>query len=312
MKIALLLFGQLRTFDICKWMIKNMIIDRYDCDVFMSIDKNNLHQHEDLNSKESTSCSKILDAINFIKPKDFYITDDSSFETNFNELYITDTCVHSTTKAENIIESDFSNSNCLKFKKIYNLDKNNLIHSTKHKNFYIKIFRQYFVLNECYKMLNNYIIKNNVKYDLIIKLRYDQFFWTNSTFLHGICEKNINNEILFNKNNELLIKNNCSKINLDMDNSEENTIKVFGGGLLSNYGYVNDQFWTHGMDLINVMSKFYENLNTIVNQMHKEFTPHTGCTPEHLFLIYLLKNNIIIKKSNFTGIFIREFENKII
>ena len=161
MKIALLLFGQLRTFDMCKRMIKNMI-NRYDCDVFMSIDKNNLHQHEDLNSKQETHDLKISDAIDFIKPKDFYITDNTTFENDYNKINITNVCVHSNKKPEELTISDFSNSDCLKFKEHYTKD-NNLVYSKRNKNFYTKIFRQYFVVNECYKMLNNYIDRNKKK-----------------------------------------------------------------------------------------------------------------------------------------------------
>ena len=100
MKIALLLFGQLRTFDMCKWMIKN-ILDRYDCDVFMSIDKNNIHQHEDLNSKQETHDLKISDAIDFIKPKDFYVTDYTSFENDYNNINLSNVCVHSNKNLNN-------------------------------------------------------------------------------------------------------------------------------------------------------------------------------------------------------------------
>jgi hypothetical protein len=161
-------------------------------------------------------------------------------------------------------------------------------------------------------LLTNYIDKNGVEYDLIIKLRYDQFFWTNDNPLHALCEKNVKNEIVYNETNKRLIEKNIQKVNLNMDIAEENTIKVFGGGLFSNYGYVNDQFWTHGMDLINIMSKFYSNLERLVNKTHQEFTPHSGCTPEHLVLVFLLENDVTIKRSNFSGIFVREFENRII
>ena len=49
MKIAILLCGQIRTFELTKWTLES-IKNKYDCDIFMGIDSNNLHQHEDLNS----------------------------------------------------------------------------------------------------------------------------------------------------------------------------------------------------------------------------------------------------------------------
>ena len=45
MKICLLLCGQLRTIELCKWLIKKSLLDKYDCDVFMSIDNNNKYQN---------------------------------------------------------------------------------------------------------------------------------------------------------------------------------------------------------------------------------------------------------------------------
>ena len=41
MKIAILLTGQLRTVDVCKYIVFNSIIKKYNTDVFLSIDINN-------------------------------------------------------------------------------------------------------------------------------------------------------------------------------------------------------------------------------------------------------------------------------
>ena len=44
MKIAILLTGQLRTWNLCKYIIKN-IQESYDTDIFLSVDLCNLEQH---------------------------------------------------------------------------------------------------------------------------------------------------------------------------------------------------------------------------------------------------------------------------
>mgnify|MGYP003349554611 CR=1 FL=1 len=51
-----------------------------------------------------------------------------------------------------------------------------------------------------YTLLKEYIEKTNIKYDIIIRLRFDQFIWTNNT--QDIFSKldKYKGQILFNKN----------------------------------------------------------------------------------------------------------------
>ena len=73
MKVALLLSGQLRTYELCKHNIKGAILDKYDTDVFMSIDKTNTYQWDYLNPTDKTEDTKIKDAIDFYKPCEYYV-----------------------------------------------------------------------------------------------------------------------------------------------------------------------------------------------------------------------------------------------
>jgi len=315
MKIAILLCGQLRTFDMCKWNVKHMLQDKYDCDVFMSIDKINIHQHENLNSKNDTNSEDIQNAVNFIKPVKYYIVDDIAFNKDFNSFNMEQRIKFPSARQQliqlnivknDILESDFSNSEYLKFKNPF-FNTNESQYSIYNNQHYIKIFRQYFIVNECYKMLVEHIIKTGTKYDLIIKLRFDQIIWSDNEYFLSICEKNITNDPIYNKFNINIIKENTLGVQLHLDNPEENTIKVFGGGIIKTYGYVNDQFWTHGMDLIQTMGKFYNTMFQLINTVHKEHMPYSGGNIEHIFLRFLFDNNIKIKKTIIKGRFIREF-----
>ena len=104
------------------------------------------------------------------------------------------------------------------------------------------------------------------------------------------------------------MKNESLKKTITLDIDELNTIKVFGGGIIKTYGYVNDQFWTHGQDLIYIMKNFYKNLFKIINKTNKEHMPYNGGNIEHYFLCFLFENNIKIKQTNIRGRFIREFQ----
>ena len=74
MKVALLLTGQLRTYRMCKYIVKHCIIDRYDTDVFMSIDVPNNQQNEWRGSSDDTPENDILDAISWFQPVKYIVT----------------------------------------------------------------------------------------------------------------------------------------------------------------------------------------------------------------------------------------------
>jgi hypothetical protein len=315
MKIAILLCGQLRTFDMCKWNVKNMLQDRYDCDVFMSIDKNNSHQLENLNSNISTNNEYIKEAIDFIKPIKYYIVDDNAFNKDFNSFKM-DPIIKFPSKSQqlidkhiiksDIIETDFTNSEYLKFKKpFYNTSENQ--YSVWYKKMYLKELRQYFTVSQCYKMVIDHIRNTGIKYDLVIRLRFDQLIWSENDDWLSMCEKNRENGPVYNKNNIDIIKNTSAQASLKLVISEENTISVFGGGIVKTYGYVNDFFWMHGIDLIQTMSQFYNKMFRIINQTHREHMPYSGANIEHIFLRFIFENNIKIKRTKIAGRIVREF-----
>ena len=277
-----------------------------------------MHQHENLNSKNDTNTEDIQSAVNFIKPIKYYIVDDFMFNKDYNLFNLDEKTIYPKYNhtidnpdfiKKSILESDFSNSEYLKFKIPY-FKTEHMQYSTYNKENYIKILRQYFIVNECYKMLVEHISKTGTHYDLIIKLRFDQLIWSKNKYLYSMCEKNIQNEPIYNKYNINIIKKNTLGVTLNLDHSEENTISVFGGDIIKTYGYVNDQFWTHGMDLIHIMSQFYNNIFQLINTVHREHMPYSGGNIEHIFLRFLFNNNIKVKKTNISGIFIREFSSK--
>lgn len=73
MKVALLLTGQLRTYDMVKDIQMNCLIKHYDMDIFMSIDLDNSLQTAHKNPKDKTDISAANAAIEFFKPNDYCI-----------------------------------------------------------------------------------------------------------------------------------------------------------------------------------------------------------------------------------------------
>jgi hypothetical protein len=89
MKIALIITGQLRTYKLCGNILKNTVIDKYDTDVFLSIDTCNTLQNDDLNYTNNSSDNDIQDAINFYNPKDVFIN--NNYDVIFEKLEVNKT-----------------------------------------------------------------------------------------------------------------------------------------------------------------------------------------------------------------------------
>ena len=282
MKIALLLTGQLRTVDMVKFLHMNSIIKKYDTDVFLGIDLNNSKQCEYKNTTSNTSLEKANQVVSFFNPKSYFICDDYSCE--FKKLLD-------------------SKSSTLK----------NINNTVEHH--FMLLFEQYYIVKKTYNLLIEHINKTNTKYDIVIRLRFDQFIWTDeSNDIIHLINKTINNQIIYNTENSNLL-NKISEnqtINFQLLDNNKNklnkkNIYLLGFGDCAHYKYANDQFWYHNSKLINVISMFYNNIYKLMYKAIKNNTGNCGCMIEHLWHTYLVNNNINIQKGNISGVFVREF-----
>jgi hypothetical protein len=311
-KVALLLTGQLRTWNMCKILVDKLKRD-YDIDIFLSIDANNLLQHEYENNTQLSQKDEIDAVIKYFLPKDIFISYEYSENDYLNKLLpnkkVYTPTSHLPNYVGNIICGDNSN-NIINIKQLFY--NNNCQATQKYDNLklYKKIFEQYYIVYKAYELLEKYIETTSTNYDLIIRLRFDQFIWnTNNNHFEKYNFQSIDNnknKILFNQYNITQTINNFDIIKLTLDNGKYNTIQVFGGGCYKYYAYVNDQFWCHKMDLLLKMKNFYTNLPNIINECKTTFYPEYGCWIEHFFCKYLVENNIIIEKSILDGVFIRQ------
>jgi hypothetical protein len=270
MKIALIITGQLRTYKLCGEIIKNTIIDRYDTDVFLSINKVNKLQYENLNNANDSSESDIQDAVDFYKPKDVAICND--YENVYSEL---------------TVNKDYK--------------ENRLI------------LEQYYIVKQGYQLLINYINTHQTKYDAIIRVRFDQFIWSStSSVLSNFVNTNSfgHRRIFYNTENIIKVRDLCKELTTEIDHPASNEIYVYGKGDThnSNYKWVNDQFWVHSMDTIDIIANFYDNIIPIINEVLPLNLNPTNCAYFELILWVFFKNNgIHIEKSRVIGEFCNEF-----
>lgn len=274
MKVALLITGQLRTYDLCKHLIKNMLIDKYDTDVFLSIDTSNIHRREPLaNSNKSIDTHTITDVISFFSPKKTYICDDYSNEFNRQKLALS--------------------SDSIKF---------------SPDNFHKLIMEQYYIVTQGYRILKEYVSSTGIKYDLVIRLRFDQFIYSPScNFLSQMITFNSvgSRVVKYTTENIRKVAEITKYLKIDLDIPKSKEIYVFG----YTNDWANDQFWIHSHDSIEIMEKFYQEIPIIMNdgvKNDKNFLLY-GPTVETIFLRFINKYKLEPKLSVVIGEFCREF-----
>jgi len=264
MNVAILLTGQLRTYEMVKYLHMNTLINKYNADVFLSIDINNKLQCIPKNNTIVTNEETINNAIEYFKPIDYFILND--YDEEFNKF------------------------------------KNNTVDIIHLRIF----FQQYYIVKQAYKLLINHINKTNKKYDLIIRLRFDQYLFSNEMPIINNLYNNIEERILFNKTNIEILKNYTYYKKILFDEINDNCIYVLGFGDYEDYKYCNDQFFYHNQSILIKMYNFYDNLINL-NMDCNNNNVNMILLIERMFYNYLSNYNIIIKKTNISGIFIREY-----
>ena len=311
MKIAILLTGQLRSVDFQKNFHKKLLLDKYDTDVFLSIDLDNNLQRHYYNTTESTNPTVVEKVIKFFNPKKYFILND--FEDEFN-----------------------NNIN------IFNKEININMYEREDISYYKRPLRQYYLVKNAYKLLIDYIKENKTQYDIIIRLRFDQYIYnddnpgdilnqlnninlcslnisedTGETFIKSSYEDNDKNSTLLNNIIDLNNKNCFNKI--CFNEILDNYIYVFNSGIYFNKHninadeqnfYANDQFW-YNTSLLYKMYKFYDEIIYLIIYRFKNNIYIFDTSTENLFYTFLINNNIDIGISSIKGIFVREYSKKL-
>ena len=229
MKIALLLTGQLRTVDLVKYLHMHSLINKYDTDVFLSIDLNNTMQNENQNFKLETPIEKSKSVIDFFKPVDYFVLD--NFNNYFDKYY---------ESVKDVIKIDI-------------------------RRFKI-LFAQYYIVHNAYLLLKKHINNTNTKYDLVVRLRFDHFLCT-SEFepIFKKLELRNNGDVAYNDNNISIVKEELKQYTIPLDAVSDNEIYVLGYGTYTHFNYVNDTFFYHNSNLIDTLLTFYTRLSEFLD-----------------------------------------------
>jgi len=317
MKIAVIIVGQPRTWKLCSHFLKNMILDKRDCDVFLALDVNNKTQLLYKNNIMTTEKTEISEIIDFYKPVSFYINDDntsSTIDKIVNKITIGRTVgykkVNNDQEQQHIYNYLINHKSqymgdSLKINDTYFKSPSKIIECNINSKTFYGLIRQYYFLGKAYELLKKHITKTGTKYDLVIRTRFDHIVWNNEFHHKELYEfdkvipperkNHAHQDIKYTQKNIQLAETLTLGKEVLLDTSELNTIKVLGGGVIQNYTYVNDFFWTHGHDLIDKIALFGQELKDIIINSIKTGWPIHGGGIEHFLSVFLFNKNINIK-----------------
>lgn len=173
------------------------------------------------------------------------------------------------------------------------------------------LFRQYYVVKKTYEMLKTHSNNHNITYDLIIRLRFDQLIFSDDISIPSEMWDSETNTFLYNQTNIDILRNYSTSTDkkFRFEEVNDNTIYVLGFGNFKHYKYANDQFFYHNHSLLDKMMNFYDNINHIMEYCNEHNIGNQGALIECIFYLYITHfNNITMKKSNISGVFVRQLK----
>ena len=180
--------------------------------------------------------------------------------------------------------------------------------NTKFLNSYKSIFAQYYIVHNAYKLLQDHIDETNTKYDLVMRLRFDQFLCGGDfESIYGTLEKKSSGDLLYNDINIDIFRYNTSQYELPLYTPIRNEIYVFGRGNHANFEWVNDQFFYHTQASVATLLTFYNSLPRLIDHAVNKEGNVGHCIYEHIFALFLKEKGFGIKYAELRSQFIRGF-----
>jgi hypothetical protein len=186
-KLALCFSGDTRTYNKCFESIKHNLLDKFDCDVFIST--------------YQTSDEIKDDIVNRYKPKKYIFHDKNNITENVT------TYVNKLEDIKTISISMFENKNVDDFKFTNNFEDyffnyNEYETKFKYMKLYVNTLCQFFGIYDVSKLCKEYMLEYKIHYDYILRIRLDDYFQSNF-ILNELEENEILVNYIFNYSNSI-------------------------------------------------------------------------------------------------------------
>ena len=178
LKLALCFSGDARTYDKCFSSIKHNLLDKFDCDVFISTYHTSDKIHDDILNLYSPKKYNFNDKDEVIKICSTYSKDLGRVKINPIDMFKTPQSNNTT--IINTIEGCF-----------FNYDEYSS--TFQYSELYVVALCQFFGIHDVSKLCKEYMLCHNINYDYILRIRLDNKFCSDF-----IVDELQDNELLIN------------------------------------------------------------------------------------------------------------------
>lgn len=239
MKVGVLICGQLRSWRMCGPILRRLLLDRYDADVFLCVDLNNSVQSEHKNPSVASPWSEFQAAVDLYRPVRIW------WGHQFAWLPWTRPTPYLIAHQPGQIHCHLSPTReyCVQGTH-YDRTTPKIALLADTRRIYEPVFRQYYFVQHGLTMIRDYAEETGIKYDMVFRTRFDQLFFHPDldAALYSHLPRNPHNKKLIYTPNPVLPTTILPPLPLDRPGSDSE-IYVFGAGNNSGMFYINDQYW---------------------------------------------------------------------
>ena len=294
MKIAVMLTGQLRTVEFTKRILRDTFSD---ADFFLSIDCDNSIQNAYQNSVQPTRRGQAEEICAYFQPRNAYVGRGlppdwaDPFE---RRIYLVS---HHKGDGEIFSEQSLAKQNIFSYnprflKKIVSVWQ------------FRKLLQQYFYVHKAAELVKAEEHKALKKYDLIVRLRFDQLLYSVPP------DPKLISRMAYTQDNIQWVNSRDYSLEIDYSQLRNDQVVAMGYGQCSNYFYVNDQHFVAKRDAAIRLADFYSFLPDIIQQsIREDCYPTDRAQMEYFyakFLCGLRLEAISAEALGYGGMFIRQ------
>ena len=294
-----MLTGQLRTVEFTKRILRDTF---KDADFFLSVDRDNSTQNAYQNSVQPTSRGQAEEICAYFQPRSAYVGSGlpSDWANAFERrIYLVS---HHNSGGEVFSPKSIAEQNIFSYdprfaKKIVSVWQ------------FRKLLQQYFYVHKAAELIKAEEDKALKKYDLIVRLRFDQLLYPIPP------DPELISRMAYTEDNVQHVNTRDYSLDIDYSPVRDDQVVAMGYGQCGNYFYVNDQHFVAKRDAAMKVASFYSSLPAVIKQcIREDCYPTARAQMEYFYAKFLCGLGLEVVSAEdlgYGGMFIRQSKSRI-
>jgi len=299
LRVAVMLTGQLRTVEFTKRILRDTF---KDADFFLSVDRDNSTQNAYQNSVQPTSRGQAEEICAYFQPRSAYVGSGlpSDWANAFERrIYLVS---HHNSGGEVFSPKSIAEQNIFSYdprfaKKIVSVWQ------------FRKLLQQYFYVHKAAELIKAEEEKAREKYDLIVRLRFDQLLYPIPP------DPELISRMAYTEDNVQHVNTRDYSLDIDYSPVRDDQVVAMGYGQCGNYFYVNDQHFVAKRDAAMKVASFYSSLPAVIKQcIREDCYPTARAQMEYFYAKFLCGLGLEVVSAEdlgYGGMFIRQSKSRI-